>query len=753
MDVEKEEKRMHNTQKQNLFFIFKVIHLLLSSAVFYIFWLLFRYGAITPEKTIDYRYNYFIAGGYAVVLYLFIRTYNAYLLGFTRIRGLAFAQFISQFFTIAITYLSVTVAWWKINSPLWFIPMLLIQGVFDCIWSFITSTMYFKLNPPKRALLIYRNETDKRRFGSVAGKPVGRIYEVAEELQYEGYRFKEIKNKIEGFEAIFVAGINSRCRNGIAKYCEENDIPGFFLPHVGDVMMRGALHIQTFTSPVLYLSKKQPKPEYLIIKRLFDVLASSIGIIVFSPIMLITALAIKIYDRGPALYKQVRLTKDNKKFKILKFRSMRVDAEKDGVARLSTGDKDDRITPIGRIVRKCRLDELPQLFNILKGDMSIVGPRPERPEIAEQYYKTLPDFKLRLQVKAGLTGYAQVYGKYNTEPYEKLEFDLMYINDMSVATDLRLIFATFSILGKGESTEGVSGVTAMDYGEEQGDNTNQENDTEIAFQDYSVLMSVYHKEKAEHLREAMESIWDQTIPTDDFVLVCDGPLTDELNNVIEEMKQKHENYLNVVRLEKNCGLGEALNVGIKYCKNEKIARMDSDDISRPERCEKQLLAFQKKPEISICSGIVEEFSESITRIEARRVPPETQQEIIEFAKKRNPFNHPCVMYKKSAVEQSGGYKDFYLLEDYYLWIRMLQKGLKGYNIQEPLLWMRAGSEMYKRRAGWKYVKSQKALFEFMRNTSFISSGQYIQSIFVRTISTIIPNGVRTKMFKLLMRDR
>ena len=203
------------------------------------------------------------------------------------------------------------------------------------------------------------------------------------------------------------------------------------------------------------------------LKRLFDIIAAGLGIIVFSPLMLITALAIRLYDRGPALYKQVRLTKDSKEFKILKFRSMRVDAEKDGVARLSTGDKDDRITPIGKIVRKCRLDELPQLFNILKGDMSIVGPRPERPEIAEQYYRVLPDFKLRLQVKAGLTGYAQVYGKYNTEPYEKLEFDLMYINDMSIATDLRLIFATFSILGKSDSTEGVSGITAMGEEEEE----------------------------------------------------------------------------------------------------------------------------------------------------------------------------------------------------------------------------------------------------------------------------------------------
>ena len=181
--------------------------------------------------------------------------------------------------------------------------------------------------------------------------------------------------------------------------------------------------------------------------------------------MAITALAIKLYDGGPAIYKQVRLTKDGKEFKIWKFRSMRVDAEKDGVARLSTGDKDDRITPIGRIVRKCRLDELPQLFNILAGDMSVVGPRPERPEIAEQYYQFLPDFRLRLQVKAGLTGYAQVYGKYNTDPYEKLEFDLLYINHMSVPTDLELIFATFGILFSKESTEGVEAGQTTAIGE------------------------------------------------------------------------------------------------------------------------------------------------------------------------------------------------------------------------------------------------------------------------------------------------
>ena len=171
--------------------------------------------------------------------------------------------------------------------------------------------------------------------------------------------------------------------------------------------------------------------------------------------MLATAIAIKVTDGGPVFYKQVRLTKNGKLFNVLKFRSMRVDAEKDGKARLSTGEKDDRITPVGRVIRKVRIDELPQLLNILSGSMSLVGPRPERPEIAELYEQVLPEFRLRLQAKAGLTGYAQVYGKYNTTPYDKLQMDLMYIATSSVLEDLRIIMATIKILFVPESTDGV----------------------------------------------------------------------------------------------------------------------------------------------------------------------------------------------------------------------------------------------------------------------------------------------------------
>ena len=270
---------------------------------------------------------------------------------------------------------------------------------------------------------------------------------------------------------------------------------------------------------------------------------------------------------------------------------------------------------------------------------------------------------------------------------------------------------------------------------------------------YSVLMSVYVKEKSEYLRTAMDSIWNQTVLTDDFVLICDGPLNSELDAVIAENENKYPGTLHVIRLDQNVGLGNALNIGIKECKDELVARMDSDDISRADRCERQLKVFQDHPEVSICSGIVEEFTLSTDVIEARRVPPETQEQILAFAKKRNPFNHPCVMYKKSAVEEAGGYQDFYLLEDYYLWIRMLQKGFIGYNLQEPLLWMRAGSEMYKRRAGWKYAQSQKALFKYLRDCGFIGAGQYTKSVAIRTVSSLTPNWLREFMFKKAMRKK
>ena len=260
---------------------------------------------------------------------------------------------------------------------------------------------------------------------------------------------------LEGADAVFLCSLHSHDRNQIVKYCVHKDIVTWCIPRIGDVIMSGAEQAHLFHLPMLRVAKYNPTPEYLICKRTFDIVVSGLALILFSPLMVILAIIIR-RDGGTAFYRQKRLTKDGRIFEILKFRSMRMDAEKDGVARLSSGEADPRITKVGRFIRACRFDELPQLINILRGDMSIVGPRPERPEIAEQYKKELPEFDLRLQCKCGLTGYAQVYGQYNTTPYDKLLMDLMYIARPSFIEDLKICFATVKILFEKESTEGVA---------------------------------------------------------------------------------------------------------------------------------------------------------------------------------------------------------------------------------------------------------------------------------------------------------
>ena len=224
---------------------------------------------------------------------------------------------------------------------------------------------------------------------------------------------------LDDMKTVFLSGIHSHDRNIILKYCVANGIDVFVIPRIGDVIMSGARPMHMFHLPMLRVGRYMASPEYLFVKRAMDIVLSLAALVVTSPIFLVTAIAIR-RDSGPVFYKQVRLTKDGRAFEIMKFRSMRVDAEKDGVARLSTGDKDDRITPVGHVIRKFRIDELPQLINILKGDLSICGPRPERPEIAAQYCEDIPEFALRLQAKAGLTGYAQVYGKYNQVQHDAL---------------------------------------------------------------------------------------------------------------------------------------------------------------------------------------------------------------------------------------------------------------------------------------------------------------------------------------------
>mgnify|MGYP002604789871 CR=1 FL=1 len=226
------------------------------------------------------------------------------------------------------------------------------------------------------------------------------------------------------------------------------------LPKISDIILRGSDDIHLFDTPLLLARNNGFSFEQKVMKRITDIAFSIILIVLTSPIMLITAIAIKLYDGGSPIHQQTRLTMGGKEFNVYKFRSMVMDAEKDGIARLAA-EGDVRVTPIGKIIRRTRIDELPQLFNILRGDMSLVGPRPERPQIAAEYRTYMPEFDYRLKVKGGLTGFAQIYGKYNTTPYDKLKLDLMYIESYSVLFDMKLIFLTLKIMFTKESTEGV----------------------------------------------------------------------------------------------------------------------------------------------------------------------------------------------------------------------------------------------------------------------------------------------------------
>lgn len=272
-------------------------------------------------------------------------------------------------------------------------------------------------------------------------------------------------------------------------------------------------------------------------------------------------------------------------------------------------------------------------------------------------------------------------------------------------------------------------------------------------QNYSVLMSVYYKEKPEYLKAAIESILRQTVPTNDFVLVCDGPLTPELDEVINQFYKKHPKLFQIHRLTKNQGLGNALNAGLALCRNELVARMDSDDISLQNRCELQLEAFHNNSELALCSGNIAEFESDIAHIMGIRYVPASYSEILKFAKKRNPMNHMAVMYKKQAVVASGNYIEMSLAEDYYLWVRMLHKGYQAINVDKILVYARIGNGMYARRGGFSYVGKMIALQKKLLQLHFISFPEFISNCAIRTLGSVIPNSVRKNLYIKKLRKK
>ena len=268
---------------------------------------------------------------------------------------------------------------------------------------------------------------------------------------------------------------------------------------------------------------------------------------------------------------------------------------------------------------------------------------------------------------------------------------------------------------------------------------------------YSILMSVYHKEHPEYLKQAIESMLNQTVKSNDFVIVCDGPLTDELYKILDFYESNPANQIHRLQLDRNHGLGVALNKGLEICKNELIARMDSDDIASSKRIERQIIEFEKNDELAICGSYLEEFNKIIGDTNVVKKVPLNYEDIKTYLKKRNPFNHMTVMFKKSVIKDCGNYEDCYLNEDYYLWAKVISKGYYAINLPEILIYMRIGNGMYQRRGGIKYIKGDIMMQSQLYNLHLISSLRCFVNLISRIFIRVIPNNLRKKIYIKILR--
>lgn len=434
---------MHKKIQQELLNGFNI---LLVTGAFWLCWSYFYASQITHP--FYYVGNLIMVFLFGLFYYFTSHLYNGYSLPISRIYELVYSQALAALISDGILYLITILINRHYISFFPFVPTFLLQFFLITLWTVAAHQWYFREFPPRKTVVILGQgqNVDKlvKQYGMDVHFDVQSVVPVEECL-------KDIPGTIGQAEVVFCCGLHSHNRNLVTKYCVAHKIGTYVIPRIGDVIMDSAKKVHLFHLPMMAVQRYNPSPEFLFFKRLYLV-----ALVLFAPIMAAVAVAIKMTDGGDIFYRQARLTKDGKVFQVLKFRSMRMDAEKDGVARLSTGENDPRVTKVGRFIRAVRFDELPQLLNILKGDMAIVGPRPERPEISAQYAKAMPEWNLRLQAKCGLTGYAQVYGQYNTTPYDKLLLDLMYIAKPSLFEDFKIIFATVKILFMKDSTEGVA---------------------------------------------------------------------------------------------------------------------------------------------------------------------------------------------------------------------------------------------------------------------------------------------------------
>ncbi len=438
--------------------IFKLLYsavILGVHTVMFYYVLFFKYNKIL-EAPLDSG-GYLMVVLYAVILFVMFQIMGALKVGHNKKSNIILSHIIGIAFTDVLSYLQLSLVH-RAFLPVYFIGIMFIaQIVVTIIWTMVVFKLDSKYIPVKKLILVYGDKSAEQIIYKMLEREDR--YRICESVRYTGSsiltddNFDYVKERIKNYESVIIYCLESSVRNDLLKFCFDNNIEVYLPPRISDIIIRGATEIEQFDSPLVVCRNCSLTAMQLWLKRAFDIVISLTGIVVSSPILLIIAAAIKLYDGGPVIFKQKRVTIDEKVFDIYKFRSMVVDAEKNDMVIPATDD-DPRITPVGRIIRKVRFDELPQLFNILKGDMSVVGPRPERVEHHKAYTEQIPEFHFRTKVKAGLTGYAQVMGKYNTSPYDKLLLDLEYIQQFSFFLDFRIILLTVKVLFMKESTEG-----------------------------------------------------------------------------------------------------------------------------------------------------------------------------------------------------------------------------------------------------------------------------------------------------------
>ncbi|HIR76806.1 MAG TPA: sugar transferase [Candidatus Choladousia intestinipullorum] len=444
--------RRRERYKRLIMFLASVLIVAVQTGAFAYAW----FNKYHVSEIIGRRYGYWghwaLIVLYALMVVLVSKLFSAFKVGYQRVLDVLLSQIFSVLLVNAVAYLQLAlIGRWRFLQYVG--PMVHVTVFNLCavvLWVFFMRILYTKIYPPHEILLIYGQASPK----SLVKKMQARRdkYNITGTISLkEGV--EKIKREIPKYGAVMIGDIPSHERNLFLKCCFENNKRCYCLPKISDIMIMSSEKIHMFDTPLLLFRNCGLTVEQQFIKRCFDIVCSLLMFVLLSPVFLLIAVLVKCYDGGPVLYKQERLTKDGKVFLVYKFRSMRVDSEKHGARLAMKGDS--RVTPVGKVLRNIHFDELPQLLNIIKGDMSLVGPRPERPEIAAQYTKDIPEFPYRLKVKAGLTGYAQVYGKYNTTPYDKLKLDLTYIENYSFFLDLQLIATTIKILFQKENTEGV----------------------------------------------------------------------------------------------------------------------------------------------------------------------------------------------------------------------------------------------------------------------------------------------------------